>query len=128
VGTEHAVAVSSGTAGLHVAAITAGWGDGDEVITSPFSFVASANIARYTGATVTFADIDERTLNMDPAAVEAAVTDRTRGVVPVDIFGWPVDMDALDAIAQRHDLTMVEDSCEALGARYKGRNVGSGTG
>jgi perosamine synthetase len=128
VGTEHAVAVSSGTAGLHVAAITAGWGPGDEVITSPFSFVASANIARYTGATVTFADIDEHTLNMDPAAVEAAVTDRTRGIVPVDIFGWPVDMDALDEIAGRHGLTMVEDSCEALGAKYRGRNVGAGTG
>ena len=128
VGTKHAVAVSSGTAGLHVAAITAGWGPGDEVITSPFTFVSSANIARYTGATVTFADIDEQTLNMDPAAVEAAVTDKTAGIVPVDIFGWPVDMDALDAIARRHSLTMVQDSCEALGAKYGGRNVGSGTG
>lgn len=128
VGTKHAVAVSSGTAGLHVAAITAGWGPGDEVITSPFTFVSSANIARYTGATVTFADIDERTLNMDPAAVEAAVTEKTAGIVPVDIFGWPVDMDALDAIARRHSLTMVQDSCEALGATYKGRMVGSGTG
>jgi len=128
VGTKHAVAVSSGTAGLHVAAITAGWGPGDEVITSPFSFVASANIARYTGATVTFADIDAQTLNMDPAAVEAQVNSRTRGIVPVDIFGWPVDMDALDVIAKRHDLKMIEDSCEALGAKYKGRMVGSNTG
>ncbi|MCW2927704.1 MAG: Glutamine--scyllo-inositol transaminase, partial [Thermoleophilia bacterium] len=128
VGTKHAVAVSSGTAGLHVAAITAGWGPGDEVITSPFTFVSSANIARYTGANVTFADIDPDTLNMDPAAVEAAVTDKTRGIVPVDIFGYPVDMDALDDIAKRHDLTMVQDSCEALGATYKGRMVGAGTG
>ncbi|MCW2961049.1 MAG: polysaccharide biosynthesis protein [Thermoleophilia bacterium] len=125
VGTKHAVAVSSGTTGLHVAAITAGWGEGDEVITSPFSFVSSANIARYTGATVTFADIDPQTLNLDPAAVEAAVTSKTRGIVPVDIFGWPVDMDALSKIAGTHDLTMVEDACEALGATYKGRNVGA---
>lgn len=125
VGTKHAVAVSSGTTGLHVAAITAGWGEGDEVITSPFSFVSSANIARYTGATVTFADIDPQTLNLDPAAVEAAVTSKTRGIVPVDIFGWPVDMDALSDIAGKHDLTMVEDACEALGATYKGRNVGA---
>jgi perosamine synthetase len=128
VGTKHAVAVSSGTAGLHVAAITSGWGPGDEVITSPFTFVSSANIARYTGATVTFADIDPQTLNMDPVAVEAAVTDKTKGIVPVDIFGWPVDMDAMDDIARRHDLTIVQDSCEALGALYKGRKVGSGTG
>ena len=128
VGTKHAVAVSSGTAGLHVAAITSGWGPGDEVITSPFTFVSSANIARYTGATVTFADIDPQTLNMDPAAVEAAVTERTRGIVPVDIFGWPVDMDAMDDIARRNDLTIVQDSCEALGATYKGRMVGAGTG
>jgi perosamine synthetase len=125
VGTKHAVAVSSGTTGLHVAAITAGWGPGDEVITSPFSFVSSANIARYTGATVTFADIDADTLNLDPGAVEAAVTPKTRGIVPVDIFGWPVDMDALAKIAGEHDLTMVEDACEALGATYKGRNVGA---
>lgn len=125
VGTKHAVAVSSGTTGLHVAAMTAGWGPGDEVITSPFSFVASANIARYTGATVTFADIDAQTLNMDPAAVEAAVTSKTAGIVPVDIFGWPVDMDALQVTADKHGLTMVEDSCEALGAKYKGRNVGA---
>lgn len=125
VGTKHAVSVSSGTAGLHVAALTAGWGPGDEVITSPFSFVSSANIARYTGATVTFADIDEQTLNMDPAAVEAAVTSKTKGIVPVDIFGWPVDMDALATIADQHGLTMVEDACEALGASYKGRQVGT---
>lgn len=128
IGTRHAVAVSSGTTGLHVAAITAGWGPGDEVITSPFSFVASANIARYTGATVTFADIDDQTLNIDPTAAAAAITPATRGIVPVDIFGWPVDMDVFDALAHRHGLTLVEDSCEALGARYKGRNVGAGTG
>jgi perosamine synthetase len=125
VGTKHAVAVSSGTAGLHVACITAGWGPGDEVITSPFSFVASANVARYTGATVQFADIDSQTLNLDPAAVEAAVGERTAGIIPVDIFGWPADMDAIGAIAAKHGLGMVEDSCEALGATYQGRNVGT---
>jgi len=128
VGVRHAVAVSSGTAGLHVAAITAGWGPGDEVITSPFSFIASANIARYTGASIRFADIDADTLNLDPLAVDAAVNHRTRGIVPVDIFGWPADMISLDTIARHNGLTMVEDSCEALGARFQGRMVGSGTG
>jgi perosamine synthetase len=103
----------------------AGVGPGDEVITSPYSFVASANCALYEGATPVFADIDARTLNLDPGAVEAAVTDRTKAVVAVDIFGYPCELDQLRAICERHGLALVEDSCEALGALYKGRPLGS---
>ncbi len=121
----HAAAVSSGTAGLHLATRLAGVGPGDEVITSPFSFVASANCALYEGATPVFADVDPHTLNLDPAAVEAAVTDRTRAIVAVDIFGYPCALDDLLAIADRHGLVFIEDACEALGAEYKGRPLGS---
>jgi perosamine synthetase len=118
-------AVSSGTAGLHLCMRLAGVEPGDEVITSPYSFVASANCAIYEGATPVFADIDPRTLNIDPAAVEAAVTPRTKAVVAVDIYGYPCELDELRAICDRHGLYLVEDSCEALGARYKGRPLGS---
>jgi perosamine synthetase len=124
-GAPHAAAVSSGTAGLHLCMRLAGVGPGDEVITSPYSFVASANCAIYEGATPVFADIDPRTLNLDPAAVEAAVTRRTRAVVAVDIFGYPCELDELKAVCNRHGLALVEDACEALGARYKGRPLGS---
>jgi perosamine synthetase len=122
---DHAAAVSSGTAGLHLCTRLAGMGPGDEVITSPFSFVASANCALYEGATPVFADIDPHTLNLDPAAVEAAVTDKTRALVAVDIFGYPCVLDELLAIADRHGLVFIEDACEALGAEYKGRPIGS---
>ena len=99
----------------------AGVGPGDEVITSPFSFVASANCAIYEGATPVFADIDPRTYNLDPAAVEAAITERTKAIVAVDIFGYPCELDPLLELCDRHGLALVEDACEALGARYKGR-------
>lgn len=125
VGARHAAAVSSGTAGLHLCMLLAGVGPGHEVITSPFSFVASANCAVYTGATPVFADIDPDTLNLDPAAVEAAITPSTRAVVAVDIFGYPCELDEINAICKRHGLALVEDSCEALGAEYKGRPLGS---
>jgi perosamine synthetase len=125
IGAPYAAAVSSGTAGLHLAARIAGIGPGDEVITSPYSFVASANCFIYEGATPVFADIDARTLNLDPAAVEAAVTPRTRAIVAVDIFGYPCELDDLRAIADRHGLAFVQDACEALGAEYKGRALGS---
>jgi perosamine synthetase len=118
-------AVSSGTAGLHLCMRLVGVGPGDDVITSPYSFVASANCAMYEGATPVFADIDPRTLNLDPAAVEAAITERTKAIVAVDIFGYPCELDELRALCDRHRLALVEDSCEALGARYKGRPVGS---
>jgi perosamine synthetase len=124
-GTRHAVACSSGTAGLHAALHRVGVGPGDEVITSSFSFVASANVILYERATPVFADIDERTWNVDPAAVEAAVTPRTRAIIPVDIFGYPCDIEAITAIARRHGLAIVQDACEALGAQVGGRPVGT---
>jgi perosamine synthetase len=103
----------------------AGVGPGDEVITSPYSFVASANCAMYEGATPVFADIDPNTFNLDPAAAEAAVTERTKAIVAVDIFGYPCELDELRAICDKHGLVLVEDSCEALGAKYKGKPLGS---
>ncbi len=116
VGARFASAVSSGTAGLHLALRAVGVGDGDEVITSPFSFVASANVALYERARPVFADIDPVTLNLDPVAAEAAVTERTRALLPVHIFGYPADMPAFEGLAERHSLGIVEDACEALGA------------
>ena len=125
VGAPHCAAVSSGTAGLHLCMRMAGIGPGDEVITSPYSFVASANCAIYEGATPVFADIDPRTLNLDPAAVEAAITPRTKAIVGVDIFGYPCELDPLLELCESHGLAFVEDACEALGAKYKGRPLGS---
>jgi perosamine synthetase len=125
-GAPHACAVSSGTAGLHLALRAAGVGPGDEVITSPFSFVASANAILYCGATPVFAEIDPVTLNLDPAAAAAAIGPRTKAILPVHIFGYPADMPAFEVIAQRHDLALVEDACEALGARHAdGKAVGA---
>jgi perosamine synthetase len=118
VGAPLTSAVSSGTAGLHLALRAVGVGDGDEVITSPFSFVASANVALYERARPVFADIDPVTLNLDPAAAEAAITPRTKALLPVHVFGYPADMQAFEAIASRHRLAIVEDACEALGARH----------
>jgi len=118
IGVPAASAVSSGTSGLHLALRAVGVGEGDEVITSPFSFVASANAALYERARPVFADIDPVTLNLDPDAAAAAVTPRTRALLPVHIFGYPAPMGAFDAIARRHDLGIVEDACEALGARH----------
>jgi len=114
VGAGWASAVSSGTAGLHLALRTAGVSDGSEVITTPFSFVASANVAIYERARPVFADIDPLTLNLDPGAAAAAVTSRTSALLPVHVFGYPVDMVAFEAIG----LPIVEDACEALGACY----------
>jgi perosamine synthetase len=115
-GVGQASAVSSGTAGLHLALRAAGVQAGDEVITTPFSFVASANCVLYEGARPVFCDIDERTLNLDPAATAAAVTGRTSGLLPVHIFGYPADMPGFERLAGRHGLWLVEDACEALGA------------
>ena len=125
VGARHAVAVSSGTAGLHLAMIAAGLGPGDEVITTPFSFIASANCILYVGARPVFVDIDERTLNIDPDLVEAAITPRTRAILPVHVFGQPCAMDELLRIAEDHDVLLMEDSCEALGAEYRGWKAGT---
>jgi perosamine synthetase len=125
VGAPHVAAVSSGTAGLHLCIRLAGLGPGDDVVTSPFSFVASANCVLYEGATPVFADVDPVTLNLDPAGVEAAITERTKAILPVDIFGYPCELEPLRALAARHGLVLIEDACEALGAEYRGRPVGS---
>ena len=121
VGARHASAVSSGTAALHLALRAVGVRDGDEVVTSPFSFVASANVIVYERARPVFVDIDPVTLNLDPDAAAAAITGRTRALLPVHIFGYPADVPALE----RHGLPIVEDACEALGARHAdGTTVG----
>ena len=125
VGTKHAAAVSSGTAGLHLGLVRAGVGPGDEVITSPFSFISSANCALHAGADVAFADIDPVTFNIDPAALEAAITPRTKAIVPVHIFGLPCDIEAISAIAIKHGLAIVEDGAEALGAVRQGKKIGT---
>jgi perosamine synthetase len=125
VGAPYAAAVSSGTAGLHLLCISAGIGAGDEVITSPYSFAASANCFVYEGGVPVFADVDRRTFNLDPAAVEAAITPRTKAIVPVDIYGYPCELRELRALADEHGLALVQDSCEALGAEYEGATLGS---
>ena len=119
----YAVAVSSGTAALHLAVRMADIGERDEVITSPFSFVASANCALYEGARPVFVDIDADTLNLDPDAVESAITPQTRAILPVDIFGYPAELGPLREIASRYGLALIEDACEALGARYRARRA-----
>ena len=121
-GVPHASAVSSGTAGLHLATRAVGIERGDEVVTTPFSFVASANCVVYEGAKPVFCDIDPRTFNIDPGAAAAAVTDRTAGLLPVHIFGYPADLPALERLASDNGLWVVEDACEALGARARRRH------
>ena len=115
-GEVYAVAVSSGTAALHLGVRAQGWSEGDEVITSPLSFVASANCLLYEGAKPVFCDIDPVTLNLDPEAVAAAVDEKTAGLLPVHIFGYPADLPAFGGIAKKHGLGMLEDACQALGA------------
>ncbi|MGO8906744.1 MAG: DegT/DnrJ/EryC1/StrS family aminotransferase [Solirubrobacteraceae bacterium] len=128
VGAPQASAVSSGTAGLHLALRAVGVGEGDEVITSPFSFVASANAAVYERARPVFADIDPVTLNLDPEAAAAAVGERTHALLPVHIFGYPADMPAFERLAARHGLGIVEDACEALGAHHADGTAVGGRG
>jgi len=123
---EDAVAVSSGTTGLHLGVRALGWGPGDEVLTSPFSFVASANCLLYEGVRPVFCDVDPLTLNLDPEAAAAALGERTVGILPVHIFGYPAAMPELEALAAAHGLGLLEDACEALGAvDSEGRNVGA---
>lgn len=125
IGVRHAVACSSGTAGLHLCLHAAGIGPGDEVITSSFSFVASANAVLFTGADVVFAEVDPHTFNMDPAAVEAAITPRTKAIMIVDIFGYPAEIPALIEIAERHNLAIVEDACQSIDGDYDGKKLGT---
>ena len=124
-GAKHAVAVATGTAALHCACFAAGVGPGDEVITVPITFAASGNCALFLGATVRFVDIRFDTYLMDPVKLEEAITPRTKAIVPVDYTGQPCDMDEINAIAERHGLTVIEDAAHALGGSYKGRPVGS---
>jgi perosamine synthetase len=125
VGAPHAIAVSSGTAGLHLALLALCIGPGDEVIVPSFTFIAVANAVRYVGAQPVFADIGPETLNLDPASVAVAITTRTRALIAVHTFGRPAPMAALLDIARRHNLLVVEDACEALGAEIAGRHVGT---
>lgn len=124
-GRRHAIGVSSGTAGLHCAMIAAGVGPGDEVITTPFSFVASTNCILYVGAKPVFVDIDSKTLNLDVGKVAAAITPKTKAIVGVEVFGHAGGMIELEQIAQQHELALIEDSCEGLGGRAGKRPIGS---
>jgi perosamine synthetase len=124
-GRRHGVAVNSGTSGLHLIMLALGIGPGDEVITTPFSFIATANCVAYVGAKPVFADIDPHSLNVDPAKVEAAITPRTKAIIVVETFGNPTHMDRLAQIAGAHEIPLVEDCCEALGGVHKGKPVGS---
>jgi len=121
----HGVAVNSGTSALHLALLAAGIGPGDEVITVPFTFVATVAAIRYAGATPVFVDVDPQSFTMDPAAIEEAITPRTRAITPVHLYGQPADMDPIVAVARRHGLIVIEDAAQAHGAEYKGRRVGS---
>src|SRR5437899_9372782 len=124
VGARYAVSFSSGTAALHAAAFAAGISAADEAITSPLTFAATANCVLYQGGTPFFADISERTLNIDPGQIERQITRRTKALLPVDYAGHPADLARIAEIADRHGLTVIEDACHALGAEYKDRRVG----
>ncbi|PKM94933.1 MAG: UDP-4-amino-4,6-dideoxy-N-acetyl-beta-L-altrosamine transaminase [Firmicutes bacterium HGW-Firmicutes-1] len=125
VGTKFAVAVSNGTAALHAACFAAGITEGDEVITTPMTFAASANCILYCGGTPVFADIDPKTWNINPKEIEKKITSKTKAIIPVDYTGMPVDIDAINLIAQKHNLIVIQDSAHSLGASYKGKRVGS---
>jgi dTDP-4-amino-4,6-dideoxygalactose transaminase len=124
-GVKHAIATTSGTTALHVSLLAAGIGENDEVITSPFTFIASANSILYTGARPVFVDIDPVTFNLNPAQIELAITPHTKAIMPVHLFGLSCDMDPILAIAERHHLRVIEDACQSHGALYKGKRVGS---
>jgi len=124
-GRRHGIAVSSGTAGLHLALLALGIGPGDEVITTPFSFIASANCILMVGATPVFVDICPQSLNLDPEHLESAVTPKTRAVIAVEVFGNPEHMDRVEAFCRKHELPLIEDACEGLGGKLDGRPIGS---
>ena len=119
------IGVNTGTSALHLALLAAGVGRGDEVITVPFTFVATVSAIDYTGATPVFVDIDPRSFTMDVTALEAAITKKTKAIIPVHLYGQPADMDPILEIAKRHGLVVIEDACQAHGAEYKGRRAGS---
>jgi len=125
VGAKYAVAFANGTAALHGACYAAGVSAGDEVITTPITFAASANCARYFDATIVFADIDANTYNIDPEAVKASITDKTKAIIPVDFTGQPCDIDAIMEIASERNIVVIQDGAHSLGAEYKGKRVGT---
>jgi len=124
-GTTYSLAVNNGTAALHAALYAAGVGPGDEVITTPFSFIATINPILMVGARPVLVDIEPETFNIDVSKIEAAVTDKTKAIIPVHLYGQPVDWDELQAIADKHGLKLIEDACQAVGAEYKGKKAGS---
>ncbi|GAA0454032.1 UDP-4-amino-4,6-dideoxy-N-acetyl-beta-L-altrosami ne transaminase [Alkalibacillus silvisoli] len=125
VGAKYAVSFTNGTAALHAACFAAGINEGDEVITTPLTFVTSANAPRYQGANVVFSDVDEKTYNIDPKAAEKQITPKTKAIIPVDFAGQPCDYDALTGLAERYNLTIIEDAAHAIGAKYKNKHIGS---
>ncbi|BDZ66866.1 DegT/DnrJ/EryC1/StrS family aminotransferase [Methanobacterium ferruginis] len=125
VGTEHAIAVSSGTTALHLALLAAGVGAGDEVITTPFSFAATGNCALYVGARPVFVDIDPKTYNINPELIKGAITEKTKAILPVHLYGQPAQMDSINTIAEEHDLVVIEDAAQAHGAMFQDKKVGS---
>ena len=125
VGAKYGIATNSGTSALHVALLAAGIGEGDEVITTPFTFAATGNSILYTGARPVFVDIDPETFTIDPAKIEEAITDKTKAIMPVQLYGQSADMDAIMKIAKEHDLIVIEDAAQAHGAEYKGEMVGN---
>jgi perosamine synthetase len=125
IGSKYAIAVNSGTAALHVALLAAGIGEGDEVITTSFSFIATANCCLFCGAKPVFADIDSKTFNISPEAIEKNITPKTKAIILVDLYGQPCDMDEIIAICQKHNLVLIEDACQAHGAMFRDRKVGS---
>jgi dTDP-4-amino-4,6-dideoxygalactose transaminase len=124
-GVEHAIATSSGTTALHIAMLANQVGPSDEVITSPFSFIASANCALYVGARPVFVDIEPDFYTIDPARIEERITAKTKAIIPIHLYGQACEMDAILEIAQKYNLAIIEDACQAHGATYKGRSVGS---
>ena len=123
-GAEYAAAVSNGTAALHAACFAAGIGPGDEVITTPLTFAASANCVLYCGGKPVFADVDKKTYNIDPEEIKKKITDKTKAILPVHLAGQPCDMEAIHAIAREYRLTVIEDGAHALGASYQGEKIG----
>ena len=128
-GVKHAIATSSGTTALHIALLAHGIGPGDEVITTPFTFIASANSILFTGAKPVFVDIEEDTFNIDPKQIEQAITPKTKAILPVHLYGYVCDMKTIGEIAKKHNLVIIEDACQAVGAEFQGQVAGSfGTG
>ena len=125
IGVEHAIAVSSGTAALHIALLAAGIGEGDEVITTPFTFIATANAILFVGAKPVFVDVREDDFNIDVEKVKDAITERTKAIIPVHLYGQPCDMKAIVDLAEDHNLHVIEDACQAHGAEFAGKKVGS---